>query len=341
MRKSAVRVLLAAAAVLGVFIGKGSEAKAYEVVGGVTYMTWNEYEAVQKRGGVPEGSRISDAFQEGNGAAVYLMPMMEEYVPSWCFDYDWYLERHPELVEVCGNDKNAIYSFYANTGQVNGWYGRIAPGKLVGLQDFDYMRYAAENPDVAAALGQDAVSLYNHYVNNGIKEGRGYYSTDDEVNAYLKIYEVSSEITNPGMSDEERIKAVHDWMCLNIAYDYENYLRDTIPDESFDVTGAMNKGIAVCNGYAVAFDAFMGVQGIECSVVEGTGNGGLHAWNRVKLGGEYYYLDVTWDDPVPDVPGRVRYKYYLTKDSSLGGTHLSFEDENAALLQDGNVWKIR
>lgn len=338
MRRNVVRVLLATAAVLAVFIGKGSKAKAYEVVGGVAYMTWDEYEALERRGGAPEGCVISEAFQERVGTAEHFMYMMDEYVPSWCFDYDWYLERHPELIDVCGTDKKAIYSYYANTGQANGWYGRVAPDKLIGVSNFDYMRYAAENSDVAAIFGQDAAALYNHYVNNGIKEGRRGYATDDLANAYLKIYEVSSKITNQEMSDEEKIKAIHDWMCLNIAYDNENYLNDTIPDESYHVTGAMNKGMAVCNGYAETFKTFMGIQGIECSVVDGTGNGGLHAWNRVKLGGEYYYIDVTWDDPVPDVPGRVRYEYYLTKDSTLGGTHLSSEDETKLLLEDENLW---
>ena len=338
MRKNAEKVLLAMAVVLAVFIGKGSEAKAYEVVGGVAYMTWAEYEAAERRGGAPEGCVISEAFQEGGDSAVHFLYMMDEYVPSWYFDYDWYLERHPELVDICGTDKNAIYSYYANIGQANGWYGRVAPDKLVELQDFDYVRYAAENPDVAVALGQDAAALYNHYVNYGIKEGRGSYSTDDFINACLKIYEVSSKIITPGMNDEERIKAVHDWMCLNIAYDYENYQRDTIPYESYHVAGAMNKGMAVCNGYAETFQTFMAVQGIECSVVDGTGKGGPHAWNRVKVNGEYYYIDVTWDDPVPDQPGVVYwYKYYLTKDSTFGGTHLSIEDEVDLMFEDEDL----
>lgn len=43
---------------------------------------------------------------------------------------------------------------------------------------FDYMKYAAENPDVAAAFGEDAAALYNHYVTYGINEGRKAYYTD-------------------------------------------------------------------------------------------------------------------------------------------------------------------
>lgn len=32
---------------------------------------------------------------------------------------------------------------------------------------------------------------------------------------------------------------------------------------------------------------------------------GSHAWNEVNLRGKWYHLDTTWDEPVPDVPGRV------------------------------------
>lgn len=323
MRRNAGRMLLAAAAVLAVFIGKGSEAKAYEVVGGVAYMTWDEYEAAERRGGAPEGCVISEAFQEGGDSARNFLYTMDEYVPSWYFDYDWYLERHPELAGICGTDRKAIYAFYANTGQANGWYGRVAPDKLVELSDFDYVRYAAENPDVAAAIGQDAAALYNHYVNYGIKEGRSGYVTDDFVNAYLKIYEVSSRIINPGMSDRERIKAVHDWMCLNMRYDRENYDRGTIPAESYDVTGAMNKGVVVCQGYAETFKDFMSLQGIECEIITSEN----HAWNKVKVDGEYYYIDVTWDDT--DNSSNMRYDYYLSKDPTFGGEpdHIPEVDE--------------
>lgn len=197
---------------------------------------------------------------------------------------------------------------------------------MIGLSDFDYMRYAAENPDVAAVFGQDAAALYGHYVNNGIREGRKGYSTNDLANAYLRVYEVSSQIINDSMSDEEKIKAVHDWMCLNIAYDHDNYVNDTIPDESYSLYGAMEKGMAVCSGYAETFKTFMDVQGIECESIDGTAKGGHHGWNRVKVNGEDYYIDVTWDDPVPDVPGRVRYDYYLTKDPTFGGDHSAFTD---------------
>lgn len=336
MRKNIRKLLLGMAVVLAVFMGNGGEAKAYDIVGGTAYISWDEYLDISEaemtmleNGTLASGYRIIDLWPDKNGMPVItgeLLNLMDKYVPADIFDYDWYLRKHPELIEVCGTDKNAIYTFYATTGQAAGWQGRIAPDKLICPQNFDHTRYAAENPDVAAVVGLDKMALYTHYVNNGIAEGRKGYATFETVNTYLKMYEISSRIIEDGMSDREAVKAVHDWMVLNIAYDYDNYLKGKIPGESYEIEGTINKGRAVCDGYSKTFRVFMNIQGINCVKISGEAGGGGHAWNKVKVDGEYYYIDVTWDDPVPDRPGRVRYNYYLTKDPTFGGDHAPEND---------------
>ena len=241
------------------------------------------------------------------------------------FDYEWYLEKHPDLAAIVGDDKKAVYTFYKNIGQPNGCPGRVAAETLLTKKNFDYKRYAEENPDVAQALGLNRTALYNHYIKTGVYEGRRGYSTSESINAKLQIYEIADQITTPGMSDLEVIKAVHDWMCLNMAYDYENYQNDTIPDVSYSMTGAINNGRAVCQGYAETFQFFMDILGVESQMITDIATSDLdtggHAWNRVKMNEQWYYIDVTWDDPVPDRAGRVLYDYYMTTDPTFGGDH--------------------
>jgi transglutaminase/protease-like cytokinesis protein 3 len=112
-------------------------------------------------------------------------------------------------------------------------------------------------------------------------------------------------------------------------YDYENYVNDTIPQDSYSPRGVLINKKAVCEGYVAAFKAFMDELNIPCRLVSGeaTSNGDFtgginHAWNRVEVDGVWYQIDVTWDDPVPDQKGKVRYKYFLLSDEEMNRTHL-------------------
>lgn len=69
------------------------------------------------------------------------------------------------------------------------------------------------------------------------------------------------------------------------------------------VYGALVNGEAACEGYSKAAKLLLNKAGIECSVVCGNavdsdGESQRHMWNAVKINGDCYYLDCTWDDPV-------------------------------------------
>ena len=60
-------------------------------------------------------------------------------------------------------------------------------------------------------------------------------------------------------------------------------------------------GEAVCEGYARTAQLLLNLSGVRNYLVTGesdvTGSGSAgHMWNVVTIGGENYYLDVTWDD---------------------------------------------
>ena len=65
----------------------------------------------------------------------------------------------------------------------------------------------------------------------------------------------------------------------------------------------------------------MDLLGIPCVRISGTANGGGHAWNAVKLDGEWYQVDVTWDDPIPDSPGNIQYGYFNITDEEMMKDH--------------------
>ncbi|MDP9750768.1 stalk domain-containing protein [Thermoanaerobacter pentosaceus] len=145
----------------------------------------------------------------------------------------------------------------------------------------------------------------------------------DEV--YIKAKEIISQIIKPDMSDIDKVKAIHDYIVKNTKYDYENLINNTIPPESYTAYGVLIKGVGVCQGYAAAFNLLAQLAGIDSLGVAGTGfnyNGSMpHAWNMIRIDGKISYVDVTWDDPVPDQGDDVRYDYFNVTEEQLAKDH--------------------
>ena len=177
---------------------------------------------------------------------------------------------------------------------------------------FDANAYAMYNPDVVATYGSSKEALWNHYKTTGVYEGRMAAGTTANSNAKLMIIQVAQSITTPQMTNEEKIRAVHDWMCNYARYD------QTYASVSHTVEGFMTNHVAVCDGYAKTFEYFMYVLDIPCETV----TGGNHAWNRVGLDGYWYHIDVCWDDPICRNGGDiVRYDYYLIPKYQMDKDH--------------------
>ncbi|MNJ36201.1 hypothetical protein D3C77_309800 [compost metagenome] len=83
----------------------------------------------------------------------------------------------------------------------------------------------------------------------------------------------------------------------------------------------MKTGEAVCQGYTLLTYRLLKQAGINNRIVEGSAGGQLHVWNLVSLDGDWYHLDTTWDDPAPDMPGVVKYGYYMRTDEQMRKTH--------------------
>ncbi|HHW58093.1 MAG TPA: transglutaminase [Clostridia bacterium] len=140
-----------------------------------------------------------------------------------------------------------------------------------------------------------------------------------------KAKEIISKIITPGMNELQKAKAIHDYIVKHTKYDYKNYINNTIPIESFTAYGVLIKGVGVCQGYTAAFNLLANMAGLESIGVSGTGirNGKAvpHAWSMVKINGEIRYIDVTWDDPVPDRGDKVMYTYFNLTEKQIEKDH--------------------
>lgn len=143
---------------------------------------------------------------------------------------------------------------------------------------------------------------------------------------YKKAKDIVSNITNSNMSDLEKELAIHEYVVKNTVYDYDNYKNETVPEDSYTAYGALIIGRAVCDGYSDTMKLLLNLAGIEAQVVVGYA-GEPHSWNMVKIDGQYYHLDATWDDPNPDEGNKVRYTYFNLSDAELSKDHEWSKDE--------------
>lgn len=98
-------------------------------------------------------------------------------------------------------------------------------------------------------------------------------------------------------SDYDKESAIYAWLTSQVKYDRSHYGKLGAPRTSYEPYGPLLEGKGVCLGYATTFQLLMDMTGIECVTVTGAAfqNRENHAWNMVRLNGEWYCVDATWD----------------------------------------------
>lgn len=126
---------------------------------------------------------------------------------------------------------------------------------------------------------------------------------DQEAQMDQAVADLLSSLDLSSKTDYQKIKAIYDYICSNITYDYDNLYDDSYTLKHSSYAALINKK-AVCQGYASLFYRLALEAGIDARVISGDSNG-PHAWNIVKIEGSYYNLDSTWD------AGNTEYEYFL------------------------------
>ena len=144
-----------------------------------------------------------------------------------------------------------------------------------------------------------------------------YLSTAEQVASVdATVDEILARNNANSLSDFDKIKFVNDYIVQNTVYSTDT---TNSPHSAYTV---LAEGKAVCQGYALLAQKMLTKLGIESLYVVGEAGGVGHAWNLVKLNGQWYHIDTTWNDPTPDRgPNNVRYAYFLMSDRQLAKDH--------------------
>ena len=175
----------------------------------------------------------------------------------------------------------------------------------------DYMRWDIdrEYPSFKCKVKKSGKTTYYYYTFNfefvyftTLEQKR---QVSEKVSEIINSFNFTSETT-----DYDKIKAVYDYVCENVAY-----AKDETQDIVYTSWSALFQKEAVCQGYAQLMYAFLKQMGISTRLIPGYGvdMDVNHGWNIVKLGDYYYNIDATWDADY--AAAKKPYEYFLKGDN--------------------------
>ncbi len=133
-----------------------------------------------------------------------------------------------------------------------------------------------------------------------------------------KVVSLCGSLFALDMPDYQKELLIHDYIIENCTYQESSDSK-----AQYAAYGCLVEGKAVCEGYAESARLLFQAAGLESYYVEGAGTSANHAWNCVQIDGQYYWVDLTWDDPVPEngEEETLDHKYFNLTDSQLNADH--------------------
>ena len=129
------------------------------------------------------------------------------------------------------------------------------------------------------------------------------------------------------LSNMEQCLLLHDRLAAWAGYSYAEYLNGTLKDDDYSAYGPLVLHKGVCNGYALAYNWLLDELGFTTYYTSVKNETLDHGWTKVVLNdGEAYYVDVTWDDPVYDIPGQVLHANFLQSAETFSAGHYDVTD---------------
>ncbi len=135
-------------------------------------------------------------------------------------------------------------------------------------------------------------------------------------NSYKDAADLALQLTKPFETEAEKARVIFTWVAENIRYDYAKFknpppkpvyrgrTRQEIEEEKKewleeDLQYTLRKKKGVCADYSQLVQRMCETAGLESVIVSGEsrrlrGRSGSHAWNAIKIDGQWRLVDATW-----------------------------------------------
>lgn len=203
--------------------------------------------------------------------------------------------RNPQLLNARGVEKLTLWYDYSNA-----YNSSIYPQNIASYE----FRY------------KDNAKLYAAHRNPKLL----YKLSKREQLALKEAQNRISALIHSGMTDGQKLQALHDDLVHRATYSREN--KGTCTDLLLD-------GRGTCDAYSRTLWLLCRMADIPCHIVYGYTTE-HHAWNFVRINKQWYHVDATWNDPVdrsnPD-HHILSHRYFLLSDKQIAADH-SWERSN-------------
>ena len=200
----------------------------------------------------------------------------------------------------------------------------------ISVNDFDayYSNVINDNADLFFVSSSYQI-YYSQYTNRVTSVLPQYAMTKNEVEAAMTVFNAGVEKAlkevDDSMSDLQKALTIHDYICAYGIYP-QIYNEDGSYNAALDLDiyhsayGFLKNNIAVCAGYTLTYSYLMKQLGIECEYV---GSDDMeHAWNKVKIDGNWYNVDITYDNAdyydAENTYGLAYHSCFLKSDAQFG-----------------------
>lgn len=271
-----------------------------------------------------EESDSGSYIDENNSSVVISPPLKESDYIEVTSKYNFDNEYCPYFQLLNDEQKKAYYFIYDAAEKVEpslyiGSYVKIASSEVsdvVNAVYYDHPELFWLEPGFRYTYGSHHMVVTVKLQFNGLEKDL----TTAKRDFNLKVNEIVSEVNKASSKGflYQEVK-LHDILCSICTYD-ENAQYDQ------SAYSCLVGGSSVCSGYARAFQVIMNKMNVPTYYIVGkVRDGGDHAWNIIKIDGQFYNVDVTWDDNLGEKRSNDVHAYFNITDSAISKTHTRSE----------------